>query len=555
MQTRPITGSEALALGALEAGVQYVSGYPGSPATATVEALLPLAGPGVRVEWSTNEKSAFDAAFGASLAGIRALVCLKSVGLNVALDSLMVSNLAGGDGGFVVLVGDDPGGWGSQNEEDSRLLAAAAEVPLLEPTSVHDARATMHSAFGLSEQFRVPVVIRITRGLALERMDPWSAPATAPELRPPSFSRQADRFNVLPIHVVDMHRRLQAALQGVQTLFECLPLNGGQGSGRLGVIAAGHAFQKLAGVARKSGGPPLRILRLATLNPLPERLVTGFLTTVDTVLVLEETAPYVEVQVQALAQRTRLSLPIAGRFSDHLPRAGELFEAQIAHALKSLLPDWSWPAFEPASRSMPSRQPLCDGCPYLPAFQALLSVMERHGGRDAFIVTGETGCMVRAQLPPLRILDVKYGMGSAIGLAAGLARAELRKRIVALSGDSALLHSGLAELIDASQAGLGLLIVVLANRTTALSGGQPHPASAFSAQGSPRKPVDLAALARAAGVESVQVVDPLDTRLTESAFDEGLLSGKLAVVIVDRACPFWLGDPAGQGQGVAHLRP
>jgi indolepyruvate ferredoxin oxidoreductase alpha subunit len=545
MKTRPITGSEALALGALEAGVQYVSGYPGSPATATVEAMLRLAGPGVRVEWSTNEKSAFDAAFGASLTGIRTLVCIKSVGLNVALDSLMVSNLAAGDGGFVILVGDDPGGWGSQNEEDSRLLAAAAEVPLLEPTSVHDAQATMHHAFGLSEQFRVPVIIRITRALALDQMVPSSPPAAAPVPRSPSFSRQADRFNVLPIHVVEMHRQLQAALRGVQTLFECFPMNGEQGSGRLGVIAAGHAFQKLAGVAGKSGGPPLRILRLATLNPLPERLVTGFLDTVEAVLVLEETAPYIEVQVQALAQRSGLSLPIAGRLSDHLPHAGELFDAQIVHALESLLPDWPWPAFEPASRAMPSRQPLCDGCPYLPAFRALLSVMERHGGRDAFIITGETGCMVRAQLPPLEILDVKYGMGSAIGLAAGLARAGLRQRIVALSGDSALLHSGIAELIDAAQAELGLLVVVLANRTTALSGGQPHPASSFSANGSPRKPLDLAALARATGVENVQVVDPLDAQLTESAFDEGVLSRKLAVVIVDRACPLWLGDPAG----------
>jgi indolepyruvate ferredoxin oxidoreductase alpha subunit len=136
-------------------------------------------------------------------------------------------------------------------------------------------------------------------------------------------------------------------------------------------------------------------------------------------------------------------------------------------------------------------------------------------------------------------------MGSAIGLAAGLARAGLRQRIVALSGDSALLHSGIAELIDAAQAELGLLVVVLANRTTALSGGQPHPASSFSANGSPRKPLDLAALARATGVENVQVVDPLDAQLTESAFDEGVLSRKLAVVIVDRACPLWLGDPAG----------
>jgi len=151
MNPTEITGSQVLAYGALEAAVDYVTGYPGSPATGVVDALLHLAGDQVRIEWAINEKSAFDTAFGASLAGFRALLCLKSVGLNVALDSLMVSNLAAGDGGFVILVGDDPGGWGSQNEEDSRLLVAAAEVPLLEPTSLKDAQPVMKHAFDLSE--------------------------------------------------------------------------------------------------------------------------------------------------------------------------------------------------------------------------------------------------------------------------------------------------------------------------------------------------------------------------------------------------------------------
>jgi indolepyruvate ferredoxin oxidoreductase alpha subunit len=150
MTRREITGSQVLAYGALEAGIRFVTGYPGSPATGVVEALLRLASDQVRIEWATNEKSAFDAAFGVSLAGVRSLLCLKSVGLNVALDSLMVSNLASGDGGFVILVGDDPGGWGSQNEEDSRLLVAAAEVPLLEPTSLDHAGSVMRCAFSLS---------------------------------------------------------------------------------------------------------------------------------------------------------------------------------------------------------------------------------------------------------------------------------------------------------------------------------------------------------------------------------------------------------------------
>lgn len=549
MTGREMTGSQALAYGALEAGIRFVTGYPGSPATSVVDALVQLASDQVRIEWATNEKSAFDAAFGASLAGVRSLLCLKSVGLNVALDSLMVSNLAAGDGGFVILVGDDPGGWGSQNEEDSRLLAAAAEVPLLEPTSLAHARSVMRHAFSLSSQFEVPVVVRITRALAVDRIE--SVPPLAPVSSPlqATFQRQPDRFNVLPINVVEYHRRLQATLNEVQATFERSTLNGQDGQGTLGVIAAGYAYQKLAEILTLEPSPGLRILRLSTLHPLPQRLITDTLRGIDAVLVLEETAPYVEVQAQAIAQRGGLTLPIYGRTSGHIPGTGELFADQIAEALSGLLPGWSWQTDEAppeaakgpmkgvAQRAMPSRQSLCDDCPYVPAFQALLAVMERQGGRDAFVVTGETGCMVRAQLPPWELLDVKYGMGSSIGLAAGLARSGISQKVIALSGDSALLHSGLMELIDAAQAGISLLVVILANETTALSGGQPHPGTSYDARGRPRRPVDLAALVQAAGPDLVRMIDPEDRDLAESTFEEALALDGLAVVISRRACP------------------
>ncbi len=536
------TGSEALALGALDAGVQFVTGYPGSPATSVVNALLQHESQYLRIEWAINEKSAFDAAFGASLAGVRSLLCLKNVGLNVALDSLMVSNLAGGNGGFVILVGDDPGGWGSQNEEDSRPLVAAAEVPLLEPSSVAETRPTIHYAFDLSEQFRIPVVVRTTRALAADQIELAPRPTPVAPHRPADFLRQPDRFNVLPIHVVEFHRRLQATLQEIQSRFEHSPLNVEEGQGRQGIIVAGYAYHKLSEVLEKGGQPSLRVLRLSTLYPLPASRIAVFLRQVDAALVLEEIAPYLETQTQAIAQRSGLTLPIYGRSSGHLPGAGELFGAHISLALTALLRGWTWPVLEHPGRTMPSRQPLCDDCPYIPALEALLAVMERHGGRDAFVVTGETGCMVRAQLPPWEIMDLKYGMGSSIGLAAGLARTGIPQKIVALSGDSALLHSGLGELIDAVQAGVSLLVVLLANQTTALSGGQPHPATSHDARGRPRKAVDLVALVRAAGVASLHAVDPKDAEATRIAFEKGLASEGVSVVIVERACPRWEGE-------------
>lgn len=532
-----MTGNESLALGALDAGVGFVTGYPGSPATETLEAFLHLGALGVRVEWATNEKSAFDAAFGASLGGARSLLCLKSVGLNVALDSLMVSNLAGGTGGFVVLTGDDPGGWGSQNEEDSRPLAVAAEVPLLEPTSAADARAVMRQAFALSERFEVPVVVRITRALAGDQAISTSAsPARLP--RRQDFSRhEPDRFNVLPVHVVDYHRHLQLTLERIRSEFECSSLNGEEGSGRNGIIAAGHAHQKLTQLLAHGDSPALRILRLVTLSPLPQQRIRDFLREVDQVLILEEVAPYVELQVQAIAQRAGLTLPVFGRSTLHLPGVGELFSQDIAQALACLAPDWLWKPLEPGGRVMPSRQPLCDDCPYRPAFRALLAVMAQRGGRDAYVVVGETGCMVRAQLPPWELLDVKYAMGSSIGLAAGLARTGIPQKVIALSGDSALLHSGLAELIDAVQAEVQLLVMVLANETTALSGGQPHPGTNHDAQGRTRRPVDLAALILATGADLVRTVDPEQDGEMRTAIQEGLAAAGVSVIIAHRACP------------------
>ena len=533
-----VPGSQLLAFGAMEAGVQFVTGYPGSPSTAIVEALLVLADEKIRIEWAINEKSAFDAAFGASLAGIRSLVCLKSVGLNVALDSLMVSNLAAGEGGFVLLVGDDPGGWGSQNEQDSRPLVAAAEVPLLEPTCPADAIRVMPQAFELSEEHHVPVVVRITRALSAEQVPTTLGAPAVPVARGGIFRRQPERFNVLPIHVVEFHQQLHATLARVRDTFEASTLNGEKGPpSRWGVIAAGYTYHKLEQLPTLSSAPPVRMLHLGTLHPLPEKRITDFARSLDAMLVLEETAPYVESQVQALMQRAGLNLPIHGRGSGHLPTAGELFPEQIAQALATWLPGWSPPEIPESGRGMPSRRPLCDDCSYIPVAEALLSTMETHGGRDAFVITGETGCMVRAQLPPWHLLDLKYGMGSSIGLAAGLGRAGISQRIVALSGDSALLHSGLGELIDAAQADIDLVVVVLANGTTALSGGQPHPSSAHDAYGRPRKAVDLAELARAAGVGMVRAIDPAEPGAAQAALEEALAYQGLAVVIADGPCP------------------
>jgi indolepyruvate ferredoxin oxidoreductase alpha subunit len=502
----------------------------------------------VQVEWTSNEKVAIEMAFGASLAGARSLLCVKGVGLNVALDPLMAFTLTGCNAGLVLLVGDDPGAWGSQNEQDSRSLALAAQVPVLEPTTVLDARRAMHEAFRLSEDVGMPVMVRITRGLVLA----WEqlAQEEVSLQDAPVYERDFMRWVVLPINVVPYHRRLHERLRAVQERLEGSSLNGEQGTGPLGVIAAGFSYQKLMDLLGGAVPSGMRVLRLGTFFPLPVERVTAFLRQVDSVLVLEESAPLIERDARAVAQAAELMLPIYGRDSGHLAREGELFEPHIASALNRLSPALSLSVDGTTTRPMPSRSPLCDGCPYIPTFDALVQAIKEHGGRDRFIVTGDPGCMVRAQLPPYELLDVKNSLGSSIGTAAGLAlgqhfsRAGERRRVVALCGDSSFLHTGVNGLMDAVRAGAPTLVMILDNGTTALSGGQPHPANAIDARGMPRPAVDLEALARGAGATMVQVVE-LDregavTRI-RAAIEGALSTDQVAVIVARGRCLHWTG--------------
>jgi indolepyruvate ferredoxin oxidoreductase alpha subunit len=270
--------------------------------------------------------------------------------------------------------------------------------------------------------------------------------------------------------------------------------------------------------------------------------------------VLEETAPWVERTLRITAQEAKLPLPIYGRDTGHVEREGELFAPQIAQTLNELAPELSLSTSGTSTRPMPSRQPLCDNCPYIPVFDALVELMEQNGGRDQFIVVGDPGCMVRAQAAPYHLIDVKTSLGASIGQAAGLAlgttqipdRGKPAKRIIALSGDSSFLHTGFAGLVDLCRLPVArrqVLVIILDNGTTALSGGQPHPASQTNARGQSLQPVDLAALARDAGADLVQIAD-VDQKAAgysniQNVLKAGLTFDGAAVVIARGACPRW----------------
>jgi indolepyruvate ferredoxin oxidoreductase alpha subunit len=443
----------------------------------------------------------------------------------------------------------------------------------------------MADAFRLSEETGQPVMVRITRALSLAQAqtEGGEANTSSSELPPPPYRREFMRWVVLPVNVVANHRKLHERLEKVRSRFGTSGLNSVQGTGPLGVIAAGFSHQKLIEALGSSVPADLSILQLSTLSPFPAEKVTAWLRNVQTVLVLEETAPWVERFVRASAQASGLTLPIYGRDTGHIPRTGEIFAPGIARALNRPMPHLSLPTEGPETRPMPSRQGLCDACPYIPVFDALLAEMERLGGRDQFVVIGDPGCMVRAQLPPYRLLDVKNSLGSSIGQAAGFAIGMARckrnapmgiasdgkeggpvpdpaaeppaKRVVALSGDSSFVHSGFAGLVDlcrSPEAAAQVLVIILDNGTTALSGGQPHPGSQTNARGNAQPAVDLAALARDAGAGWVRVVNVTRGKDLRDAIRDGLTYGSTgtgtpadrlagaAVLVARGPCPHWL---------------
>ena len=539
------SGEQALAYGAWAAGVRVVTGYPGSPSSGVVEHLLAISAPDeVHIQWSANEKVAFETALGASLAGQRALVCMKSVGFNIALDPVMTANLTGVLAGLVILVGDDPGAWASQNEQDSRYLAAFAELPLLEPASPAEGAAMMGAAFDLSEEIELPVVVRETRDFSRQRGIVGVGLRAHPPLprdpsRPPSFASrdpQELKWVSLPFNVVANHRRLHERLTEVAARFDHSPFNTVEGQGSMGILTAGFGHAKLLQALPEGIPADVSVLKLGTLYPLPQEFLAAFLTGKRKVLVVEETEPFLEERLRALAQRRELALHIQGKETGHLPREGALTVEQIRTAVAELrgkpLPPSIGTAGQEAAR--PSQQGLCKGCFYIPLFEALrdtLAELERRA-----VICADPGCGIRIHQSPFEMLHVKYSMGSAIGLASGLWLAGVEEVPIALVGDSSFFHTGLNGLFSAAASGAHILVLILDNGSAAMTGGQPHPGSGRDARGSQVRAVQLEGLLRACAVDYLVTIDPTKHSATRRALRDALPAQGLRVVIARGKC-------------------
>ncbi len=547
-ETERINGEQALARGALRAGVRVVAGYPGSPSTGVLTGLLDAAdGRDLYVEWSVNEKVAFEVVWGAAISGLRSLLCVKGVGLNVALDTVMAVNLAGTRAGCVLVVGDDPSAYRSQNEQDSRLLGQFAELPMIEPTRVADGSAAMEYAFELSERIEMPVIVREVRSFAFTQEDVTLPPAVRPALSPPAdvtLERAQRRWIASTSNVISRHRQLHAKLDGIEAEFGASAFNKMTPGGTLGILSAGFCGAKVDATLSAMDAPvDVARLDLATLLPMPRDCVVPFLESLERVLVVEEIEPYVETRVKALAHDAGVRVEVCGKQSGHLPREGELLAADISSAIAAFvgvdapsdLPPT--PFTEPplkASLVPPVSDGLCAGCPYDPTFRALRAELQALGENG--VVVADPGCAVRLMVPPLEMLDVKMAMGSCVGMAAGIARSNPDAHVIACPGDSGFFHSALPGLVNAAYNRIRMVVLVLDNMTTALSGCQPSPTTGRTAAGQEVAPLLPEKLVDALNIDFVRVFDPADFDLTRRAFADALAHDDLSLLVMRSPC-------------------
>lgn len=503
-----LLGDFAVARGAWEAGVKVASAYPGTPSTEITEELARYGE--VYSEWSPNEKVALEVGIGASIRGARAIVSMKHVGLNVACDPLFTASYTGVNGGLVIAVADDPSVFSSQNEQDTRLTAVSAQVPVLEPSDSMEAKEFAKYAFELSEKYDTPVILRVTTRVAHSQSLVELGEREERPLRP--YERNIQKYVMMPANARVKHVVVEERMKKMSEDANEMPLNFiEEGSKKLGIICSGGVYEYV-----KEALPEASVLKLGMVYPLPYKLIEKFAANVERCIVAEELAPHIETLVKAhgIAVEGKNIFPRCGEFSANLLRECVLGEKQ---------------AVQPAQ--VPARPPvLCAGCPHRGVFYVLSKLKLN--------VLGDIGCYTLGAVPPLGSMDAVVCMGASIGMAIGFDKSdpEAHKHSVAVIGDSTFIHSGITGLIDAVYNRSNVTVIVLDNRTTGMTGHQDHPGTGKTIHKEETYELDLAQVSRAVGVKSVRTVDPSDLSALEKAVKEEVAKEEVSVIIAKRPC-------------------
>ena len=514
MAKQVLSGNEAIARGAYEAGVRFASAYPGTPSTEILETIARYKE--IEAQWAPNEKVALETVVGASLGGGRALAAMKHVGLNVAADPLFSLSYMGVNGGVVIVTADDPGMHSSQNEQDNRWYARAAKIPMLEPADSQDAKDFTILAFQLSEEYDTPILLRTTTRISHSKSVVELGERQEVPLRP---YRKAFQKNVLlPSTARLRHPWVEKRMQMLEELAEELEINRLEwGDRKLGIIAAGVAYQYAREVF-----PNASFLRLGMTNPLPRRKIREFAGQVEQLLVVEELDPIIEEQIRAMG------IPVVGK--EKIPVLGELNPDVVARGWNGREGEAYVPVLK--DLKLPSRPPvLCPGCSHRGVFWALKKLR--------LTVHGDIGCYTLGALPPLEAMDTCLNMGASIGMAEGMMKVAPEKfkgKVVGIIGDSTFIHSGITSLIDmVYNKGLAT-VIILDNRTTAMTGHQEHPGTGLRLNGEPTAKIDFEKLCHSIGLEHVRKIDPYDLDETIRVIKEEVRREEPSVIIADAPC-------------------
>lgn len=499
-----LMGNEAIAYGAVRAGVGVVSGYPGTPSTEVLETAAKLNDGSFYVEWSTNEKAALEVAAGASYAGVRTLVTMKQVGLNVASDPLMSLVYVGTRAGMVILVADDPGPMSSQTEQDTRHFGKYANVPVFDPTSVEEAYEMIQDAYRLSEEWQLPVFFRpttrICHGCAVVDVQEEKQPRTKGK-----FTKDSS-FVIFPALSRRRHSEIEAQQYDIAKIFSAYRFNTVSGSGDAAVVASGISYA-YAKEAMDSLDAQAKLVKITTPFPFPTDFIQTALDGVKRVLVAEELDPVVEEALHIWAHETGATLEIRGKMTGDLPKVSEFSFEIVQKAIADFLGLPLAKQYREVPENLPVRPPvLCAGCPHRASFYAVKRAMR---GEKA-VFTGDIGCYTLGNAKPLDMCDTCLCMGASVTIAQGLKRAEPDTKLFAFIGDSTFFHTGIPGVVNAIYNKTNITLVVLDNATTAMTGHQPHPGIGRTMMNETAPVIDIPAVLSALGVGFVEVCNPFE---------------------------------------------
>jgi len=531
--THLLLGNEAIVRGAIEAGLQVATCYPGTPSSEVPDTFYRIS-PEAKYyfEYSVNEKVALEVASGATLSGALTMCTMKHVGVNVAADPLMTLCYTGAPGGLVLLSADDPGCHSSQNEQDNRIYARIAGMPVFEPATAQEAKDMARDGLLMSKKHSSPLLLRTTTRVNHLRGAVEFGPAPDPG-KAEGFKRNPSQFVPIPAFARPMHLALMERMEALREEAEKSPYNTVTGEGDLGIVCSGISRAYVADALENSGlSDKVSVLELGFSNPMPERLCLDFIKSVKKLLVVEELEPVVEDELRVLAQKNKVEIEILGKGT--LPRFGEFSVTMVENAIRELVGEPVLPACDCELPELPMRPPnLCAGCPHRGTYFAAKKVF----GDDA-IYSSDIGCYTLGILPPLQAADFLICMGSSIPAGGGASKAA-DQTVVAFIGDSTFFHSGLTGIANGVFNSHDVLVVVLDNRTTAMTGHQPHPGVDKTILGENDHPLDIESAVRGLGVTEVRTVNPFNQKKTLAALEELKELSGMRVLIAKEPCPLF----------------